>query len=195
MGLSSKKQKSKSTETIAPSSFAQPFVTDAAQTLKPAYDESSAVAREYQPHLSGAADYYGDVMGGDYLGEGNPYLDDIVQSSNADITDSVNSQFMPRFGSGYHAKTLARTLGENESKLRFGNYAMERGYQNDAGRNLAGIATTATALPMIPSQGYTQGAGGLLGRYVTGTGQSETKQSGGLLGDLLGAALAAWAGK
>lgn len=193
MGLSSKKVKTKTNETIAPSAYAQPHIDSAAATLKPGYDESLAVAKSYQPQLSGVADYYGDVLGGEYL-DGNPHLQGMIDSSNRDITDSVNSTFMPRFGSGYHAKALAQQLGDNETRMRFGNYNTERGYQNDAGRNIAGLATTATALPLMPGQGYSDSVSALLGRYMTSNGTSETKQSGGWLPGLLGTALAAWAG-
>jgi hypothetical protein len=192
MGLSSKKTKTTSNQTTAPSTFAQPYVTQAADTLKPAYDESMAAAKAFQPGLLGAANYYGDVMGGKYL-DSNPYIDDIVSSSNADATDAVNSQFMPRFGSGYHAKTLARAVGENTARIRGGAYDQERAYQNDAGRNLAGVATAGTMLPTIPGQAYAQNVSGLLGRYLNANGTQTSKQSGGLLGDILGAGLAGWA--
>jgi len=192
MGISTKKQTTKSNQTIAPTSYAQPYVTQAADTLKPAYDESLAAARSYQPGLLGAANYYGDVMGGKYL-DSNPYIDDIVGASNADATDAVNSAFMPRFGSGYHAKTLARTIGENTARIRGGAYDQERQYQDAAGRNLAGVATVGTALPGMASSNYAQNVGGLLGRYLSSDGKQTTKQSGGLLGDLLGAGLAGFA--
>ena len=189
MGLSSKKVKTTSnqTATVAPSTYAQPYIDDAAQTFKPAYDQGMAIQQQYQPGLLSAAQYYGDTMGGKYLDQQNPYLDDIVANSNADITEAVNQQFMPRFGSGYHAKALAKQLGANEAALRYGNYATERGYQDAAGRNLAGISTIATALPSIPSSTYANNVGGLLGRYntTTGSGTQTTKQSGGL-GSILG---------
>lgn len=192
MGLSSKKQKTKSTETTAPSTFSQPYVDSAAATLRPGYEESLAVSKEFQPQIAKAAGYYGDVMGGKYL-DSNPYIDDIVQSSNNDATDAVNSSFMSRFGSGYHAKTLARAIGENTARIRGGAYDQERAYQDAAGRNLTGVATAGTLLPTIPGSNYAQNVGGLLGRYMTGNSNSTTTQSGGLLGDILGAGLAGWA--
>lgn len=152
------------------------------------------IQRQFQPGLTGAFNYYGDVQDGKYL-DGNPHLEGMIDASNENITEQVNQSFMPRFGSGYHAKALAKQLGQNETALRYGNYATERGYQDQAGRNMAGLATIATALPSIPSSTYAQNVGGLLGRYntTTGSGTQTTKQSGGLLGDLLGAGLAGWA--
>lgn len=185
--MGKKKTKTKSTETIAPSAYAQPYIDSAAQTLKPAYEESLATSRQFQPGLLAASNFYGDTLAGKYL-DGNPHLQGVIDSSNRDITDAVNSNFMGRFGSGYHTNALVRGLGENENRLRYGDYAQERAYQNDAGRNIAGIATTATALPMLPAQGYADGIAGLLGRYLTSTGQSKTTQSSGLLGSLAKAA-------
>ena len=185
--MSKKKKTQKSTTTVAPSAFAQPFVSDAASTLRPAYDEGMAIQRQFQPGLLAASQFYGDTIGGKYL-DGNPYVDDMIAQGDREITDAVNSEFMGRFASGRHATALANALADNRTRLRFGNYNQERAYQNDAGRNLAGLATTATALPSIPSQTYTGGVGGLLGNYVTQDGKVVQKSSGGL-GGLLGTAL------
>jgi hypothetical protein len=206
MGLSSKKTKTTSSQTTAPSTFAQPYVTQAADTLKPGYEESLNAARQFQPGLLNAANFYGDTMGGKYLESGpafeeSPYLQGTIDSTNRDISDSINSTFMDRFGSGYHTKTLARGLAENENNLRYGDavrrdglrqdaYARERGYQNQAGQNIAGVATAGTVLPTIPGQTYAQNVSGLLGRYLNADGTQTTKQSGGFLGDLLLAAAA-----
>lgn len=192
MGLSSKKTKTKSQETIAPNAAYAPQIDAAAATLKPAYDESLAVSKQFQPGLLSASQFYGDTLDGKYL-DGNPYVDGMIEQGDREITDQVNSQFNSRFGSGYHTNALTRGLADNRTRLRFGNYERERGYQNDAGRNLAGIATTATALPMVPAQGYADAISGLLGRYMTSNGQSTSKTSGGAVGGLLGSVLSGWA--
>lgn len=184
MGLSSKTTKTTNTETVAPSAYSQPYIDAAAATLKPSYDQSQSVVSKFLPQLDNVASYYGDVMGGKFL-NGNPYLDSVVNASNADITDSVNATFMPRFGSGYHAKALAKQLGDNEAKLRYGDYATERGYMNNAAAAMPGVAATATALPMIPAQAYADSVNSLLGRYMTANSNGTQKQSGGLLGSLL----------
>lgn len=207
MGISTSKQKTKSSETLAPTTFSQPYIESAAATLKPGYDESLAASREYQPGLLAASKYYGDALGGKFLESGpafeeSPYLEGVIGSTNADITDAVNAQFMPRFGSGYHAKTLARAIGENENNLRYGDavrrdslkqdaYARERGYQDSAGGKMAGIATTATTLPMIPAQGYSDAVSSLLGRYLKSDGTSETKSKRSLLDYIASAAQSA----
>lgn len=177
------------TETVGPNAAYQPYIDRTAATFQPAYEQSRGVMERYLPQVDRAAGYFGDVMGGKYLKEGNPYLEGVIGSTNRDISDSVNSQFMDRFGSGYHTKTLANAIAENENRLRYGDYATERGYQDNAARAIPGVAATATALPLIPAQGYADMTSGLLGRYLTSNGTSNststTRQSGGLLGSIL----------
>lgn len=182
--MGKKKTTTTSKETVGPSAYAQPYIDQAAGTFRPAYEQSQNMLSEFLPRVRQSADYYGNVLDGDYM-DGNPHLQGVIDSSNRDISDNVNSQFMDRFGSGYHTKTLANSLAENEQRLRYGDYATERGYQNEAAARLPGVATTATALPMLPAQGYADMTSGLLGRYMTSNGTSTQKQSGGLLGSIL----------
>ena len=156
---------SKSKSKTAPTAFAKPYITAAGEAQAPAFQAQQVQVAATQPGLEAASGYFGDVMGGKYLDEGNPYLDRIVNDSNADITDSVNGAFNSRFGSGYHAKTLARELGSNEARLRGGEYDRERGYQDNAPRGLLDIAMGRVALPGIPAQQYAQNLGGLFGQY------------------------------
>lgn len=189
------KQKTKTTskETVGPSAYAQPYIDQAAGTFRPAYEQSQNMLSEFLPRVRQSADYYGNVLDGDYM-DGNPYLQGVIDRSNRDISDGVNSQFMDRFGSGYYTKTLANALAENEQRLRYGDYATERGYQNEAAARLPGVATTATALPMLPAQGYADMTSGLLGRYMTSNGSGTQTQSGGF-GGILGSVLGGVAGK
>lgn len=190
MGLSSKKTKTTSKETIGPSAFAQPFVSEAASTFKPAYDKGMAIADSYQPGLAKAGGFFGDIIGGKYL-DNDPYLEGVISSSNRDITDSVNSQLMPRFGSAYHTNALVDRLSQNENNLRYGNLQRERDRQMDAAGGLGDIATRATLLPSIPASTYGDQVGGLLGRYLTSNGTSTTKSKGSLISQLAKAAQAA----
>lgn len=193
MGLSTKKTKTKSQETIAPSAFSQPFVSDAASTFRPAYDAQQAAAQSFAPGLQKAGGLFSRTIDGDFL-DGNPYVDGMIEQGDREITDQVNGQFNSRFGSGYHAKALGRELADNRTRLRFGNYERERGYQNEAGGNFANIAAAGTALPGIAAGQFGGNVGGLLGRYVKSDGKSSSKTSGGFFGDLL-LAMAANAGR
>lgn len=89
---------------------------------------------------------------------GNPYLDAILGKTRADVTAGVNDQFgmSGRYGSGYHAKILTDELANAENQARFGNYQMERGYQQDAigqGQQLMGgaqsLLNNAADLPWV----------------------------------------------
>lgn len=193
MGVSTKKTKTKSSQTIAPTDAYAPNINDAASTFRPAFDKQSAIADSFAPGLQRAGGLFNRTIDGDFL-DGNPHLQGVIDSSNRDITDRVNSNFMSRFGSGYHTNALVRGLGENEQRLRYGDYAQERAYQNEAPGNLAGVAAAGTALPGIAAGQYGSNVGGLLGRYVKSDGKSSSKTSGGFLGDLL-LAMAANAGK
>ncbi|MES2905177.1 MAG: tail fiber domain-containing protein [Pseudomonadota bacterium] len=154
----------KSKTKTKPTKYAEPYITAAGQAQGPAFEEASAAARQQQPGLLAASQFYQDTIGGKYLG-GNPHMEGVIDSTNRDIMDGVNGQFNSRFGSGYHATALARAIAENEQRLRYGDYAQERAYQNDAGGNLAGIAQTATALPQMAAGNYAQNIGGLFGQY------------------------------
>lgn len=206
MGLSSKKTVTKN-EPWAP---AQPYIL---KNLQQQDDVFNASQPDLMKYAGMQRDAYGRVAGGAEAGitgaqslvnanlsgenlNGNPHLEGLIAATNRDITDDVNGAFMPRFGSGYHAKVLARQLAENENRLRFGNYATERGYQQAAigdAQNLMGgaqgLLNNAAELPWVG----VQAANGAVRQASGGYGTQTTKQSGGLLGDLLGAGLAGWA--
>lgn len=195
MGLSSKKQKTTSSETAttAPSAAYSPYIDSAAATLKPAYEAANANNQKLMGGIDKGLSYYGDVLDGKYL-EGNPYLEDVISRSNADISDGVATQFSSagRYGSGYHSGILADKLAGNENQLRYQNYATERQNQNAAPGGLASLTGISAALPQMASSQYADQIAQLLGKYQTGTsnGTSTTKNSGGFLGDLLLASIA-----
>lgn len=76
---------------------------------------------------------------GGYL-NANPYFDAALNASRDQIANRVNSQFTGagRYGSGAHAGTLTRELGNLEAQARFQNYNTERGAQDAAARTLYG---------------------------------------------------------
>lgn len=176
MGISRSKSKTK------PNKYAEPYVTAAGQSLAPAYQEQSETAKAFMPGLREAGDFQLGVMRGEGFGKGpayesNPHLETMVAAANRDSRDMVNSTFMPRFGSAYHAKALADRIAENEARLRGADYERERGFlldnytreranQIDAGRQYAGLAASATELPGIPATQYAGNVSGLMGRYL-----------------------------
>ncbi|HEX8418569.1 MAG TPA: hypothetical protein VF638_00995 [Sphingomonas sp.] len=190
MGLSSSKSTSKTNETatVAPSSVYQPYINNAADQLLPGFNAATANNASLMPRVNGALDYSQSVLNGDYL-KGNPYLDGVVSKSNADITTGVDSRFSSagRYGSGMHAGILARSLADNENQLRYQNYATERGYQNAAPGQIAGLTGVSAALPQAASGTYADQINALLGKYTTGTsdGTNVTKSSPSILSMLI----------
>lgn len=77
--------------------------------------------------------YYNDVLAGKYL-NGNPYLAAIINSTNADVTNGVNSQFSSagRYGSGAYTGELAKQIANADAALRYGDYNNQMGRMDTA---------------------------------------------------------------
>lgn len=144
MGLS----KSKTKTTNDPWAPAQPYILknlqqqdDVFSSSQPALMQAAADQRATYGRLApgaeqgivGAQNLVNQNLSGANLG-GNPYLDAILGKTRQDVTNSVNDQFgtSGRFGSGMHQAILEQQLADAENAARFGNYNMERGYQQDA---------------------------------------------------------------
>jgi len=192
------KSKQQTAETIAPNPTYAPYVNDAANQQQGAYQAAqSNINQNILPRLNQGMNYYGDELAGKYL-NGNPYLDSVLSKTNQDISQGVNSQFegAGRYGSGNHAGVLADRIAANENQLRYGDYANERGYMNQAASGLGQLATVSSALPQLPSAQYAEAIQALLGKYANSNGTSTTTQTqgaGSLLGSILGAGLSGWA--
>jgi hypothetical protein len=169
MGLS--KSKSKTTQTTGPSTYAAPYVTDAANVLKPGFEAATANNATLMPRVNAALDYSQGVMGGNYL-NGNPHLQSIIDASNRDVTDGVSSRFegAGRYGSGQYGGVLSRALLDNESKLRYADYSQERAYQNAAPGQLAGLTALSAGLPQAAGNTYSEAVRNLMGNYNTTNG-------------------------
>lgn len=195
MGLSSKKTKTTSNETLAPSTYSQPYIDQSVQTVNAGAQQSRDLLNRYLPQAEKSISYFGDVMGGKYLDEQNPYLRGMIDQTNESVRNNVDTMFSGagRYGSDYNVGELSRQLSNSENNLRYGNYATERGYQNNAALGqLAGIESLV-GMPSNVANSQANSINALLGRYVTSNGTSTSRQSGGLLGDLLGAGLAGFA--
>jgi hypothetical protein len=188
VGLSTSKSKTQSTQTTAPSPFASPYVSSAANTLQPGYDAAVKNNATLMPRINDALDYSQSVLDGKYL-NGNPYLQGVIDNSNRDITNGVSGQFESagRYGSGDYAGVLARELANNENQLRYQNYSQERAYQNAAPGQLAGLATVSAGLPQAAGSTYSEAIRNLLGNYNTTNGTSTTSSSPAIGGMLLSA--------
>ena len=137
------------------------------------------------PTVTAAQGYDQNVLNGQYLGAGNPYMNGMIDQTNRGVTDQVNSQFGlgGRTGSDQHAQVLSRSLADADNNLRYGNYSNERGYMNAAalgapGLNagqyagispLLGAAQTGSTIPYLGADALANGTANLQGRFGTTT--------------------------
>lgn len=168
MGLSKSKQTTKN-EPWAP---AQPYIIKGLEQSGQVFDQqqpglNAAGAAEMATYnklapgaesgIMGAQGVVNDTLAGKNL-NGNPYLQHALDLTRQDATDTTNAQFegAGRYGSGMHAKILAKTIADAENEARFRNYAMERqaqlGAVGQAGNLMQGsqsLINNAAELPWI----------------------------------------------
>jgi hypothetical protein len=143
-----------STQTSAPWSGAQPYITDllarGQKVTKSPFDfyngdNIAPFSPEQQlgfglqtqramagsPTLNAGNNQLTSTLNGDYLGPNtNPWLKGNVDQAMDDVTGRVNSQFNnSNFGSTAHQETLQRGLGDVAESMYGGNYQAERGRQ------------------------------------------------------------------
>jgi hypothetical protein len=95
------------------------------------------------PHLEqNTYGHLNDIVSGKYLGQGNPYLENMIQQTNAGV--NANFSGAGRYGSGAHSGYLA----DAGNKLRYEDYGAERGRMMQA----AAMAPTAAQLRYLPAQ-------------------------------------------
>ena len=165
-------------------------------------DTYGRVAPGAEQGIMGAQGLVNHNLAGDNL-RGNPYLDAIIGQRNQDIAGSVNDQFSQagRYGSGQHAAILANEMAKADDAMRFQNYGMERGYQQDAIGQAGGMMSGAQSLlnnaAELPWTGI-QAANGAVRQASSGYGTQTNSKSGGfgqMLGGILGAGISGWAGR
>lgn len=165
----------KSKSTSAPSKYAQPYITDAANSLQTAVrnnqgnvDDISGQLRGILPGLASrvgndplanqAKTYAGDVLGGRYLGA-NPYLDNLVDEARSGAFDQVNSGFgrSGLAGGTGHMRALGRGIGQAELGLRYNDYSTER-QRMDQFANNAGAISVGDLAALAPYLGVANNA-------------------------------------
>jgi hypothetical protein len=152
--------------------------------------------------LDAANSYATDVLGGKYLAEGNPYMNQMASMARSNVAGDINSMFSKagRAGSDSHYQDLAKGMGEAELGLRYQNYGNERNAQTQAAGMMPSLNASQYA-GVMPYLAATQGAAGLpytgiqnlgmIGGLAGGYGTSSQTQPGGWGNALLGAAGAA----
>ena len=128
----------------------------------------------------------------------NPQLQGMIDRSNADIMDNVNGNFSlaGRYGSGAHAGVLGREIANNEMNFRFNDYLAEQQRRAAAAESLTGanqqdynqILGTIGMGAELPYTGTNNLANSLGALFAGGTEKSKSKQGGGFLNGLMGAA-------
>jgi len=146
------------------------------------------------PALNSAQGYAKNVLGGKYLNQGNPYLQNMINATNRSVTNQVGAAYGSRgsFGGTAWQQGLAGQLAEAQNALRYGDYSQERQNQQQAmsaapqmaAADYLGIqpllqtAQTAAALPYTGLEAYT----GSLGTLFNGGVQKSSGGIGGILG-------------
>ena len=150
--------------------------------------------------IMGAQGLVNDTLAGRYL-QGNPYLDGMINQTKENVANDVLSRYSSagRYGSAYGMGELTRQLANAENNMRFQNYAMERGYQNDAigqAQQLMGgsqgLLNNAAELPWIGVGALNGNVRNASGGYGTTT-TTQKQGIGSMLGGIAGAGLAGWA--
>lgn len=193
--------------------WAKPIATSAANTATGIFNANqpnlNAITQQVQgllpslqtkyqngnPALNSAQGYAKSVLGGQYLKQGNPYLQGMINATNRDVTNQVGAAYGSRgsFGGTAWQENLGRTLADAQNSLRYGDYSAERDNMQEAmsaapqmaAADYLGIqpllqtATTAAALPYTGLEAYT----GSLGTLFNG---GVTKQSNGIGGIVSG---------
>jgi len=220
MGLSG----SRTTTTSGPSAQALPYLNTASSALQNTYNSTAGTnaqigssladafrqfnqSRQNNPNTDAANDYIGRVLGGEFL-NGNPQLQNVIDTTNESVADRVNALFSKagQTGSSRQIGELGKQLSANESGLRYQSYNDEQDRigaaiaQALAMRNadatdlqiLTGLGSSAAQIPWLGANNLAAGLGGLWGNSQTTT----QKQSGNVLGSLLGlggSVLGGWA--
>lgn len=180
-----------------------PKVQGAADNILGLQDEMIAKYRAGNPAVNAAQGYVTDTLGSNGT---NPFLDQYIAQSENDAQNRVGAA-VNKMGLGPAGSTYAGTVGREVGKVGLGmRYAdWDAGQQRKAQAAgmapgiaagdviqiapLLGATELGASLPMDNAARYAAGLGGLLSPYGTQT----QKQSGGLLGSLLGAGLSGWA--
>ena len=117
----------------------------------------------------------GETAGGAFLG-GSPYLQNVIESATRPITQQLTEQTLPAIASGFSragrygsgameratsgaTEKASQAIGDIASQLAYGDYARERGYQQQAigqQAQLAGMAPQFYAQQFLPSQQLAQ---------------------------------------
>lgn len=178
-------------------------LTDTVTGLAP---DIAARYREGDAGVNAARDYNVNVLSGQYLDQGNPHLQAMIDQSGGDVRNETQAALGVRglTGGSDYAKMIADRVSRNSLAMRYQDYDNERNRMANSAGQAPGIAGAAelpmgsllaaadsAQNPLRAAVGYTAGLGGLLGQYQT----IKTKQPWGpMLAQAAGNVAAAYAG-
>jgi hypothetical protein len=115
-----------------------------------AMDQIAGQAGGPQTTLQNANTSLGDTLGGKYLGDQNPYLNNMVNQTAQDVMGRINGSAFNSgsFGNAGVAQAAAQGLGNAENSLRYGAYNDERNRMQGA----LGAVPSITSAQYIPGQ-------------------------------------------
>jgi len=214
----------KSKTTTAPWKPAQGLLLGAADSVNNAYSQNSGAIQnatnqitgllpgmiekynEGNPAVNAATGYNTNVLSGQYLNEGNPYLDQMIGQSNDDIRNQMQAALGAKglTGGSSYADLISRNIAKNTLATRYGAYSDERARMGQAAGQAPGLAAAdviqitpmmaaleASQTPLNAAGQYAGSLGGLFGGYSTGT---QKKSPWEYLSQAAGNAAAAYAG-
>ena len=176
----------------------QPILDQQAADVRGRLPGLANMAFGQQPGLGAAQNYASDVLGGKYLGQGNPYLSGMINQTQQNVGNQVNSAFSMagRTGGGNNVQRLTEGLANAENNLRYQDYSAERDRMSQAGALLPSLtaAQYAGVQPYLQAQDTAANLGfsginylaPLLGS-AAGSGKTTGTQPGGWGNDLLNA--------
>lgn len=161
-----------------------------------------------QPNVAAAQGYNADVLNGKYLDAGNPYLQQQIDATGADVRNGLSASLGTRglTGGSAFGDIITRNLANNATNLRYTDYSNERSRMDNAAAQAPGLAAAgylpisaiqsilqSQTAPLQAAQGQASSIGGLLGAY-TNTTQKTSPSLGAIIAQIAGNAAQAYAG-
>lgn len=158
--------------------------------------------RQGDAGVNAGRNYNVDVLSGKYLGQGNPYLQQMIDQSGGDVRNQTQAALGLKglTGGSDYAGLIADRVSKNSLGLRYQDYGNERNNMATAAGQAPGMAA-ADVIQIAPMMAALQAGqapmnaagqyAGSLGGLFSGYGTTTQKQP--MLGALLGAGLSGWA--
>ena len=106
-------------------------------------------ATQGSPLMAAGQGLLQNTMQGQFLGQGNPYLQGIINDTTRDVTGQVQKSIgMNSFGGSVNQEMLTKNLAQAQNALRYQNYGDERSRQMQA----LGMAPTYAANDFADAQ-------------------------------------------